>query len=60
MKEFDFPDPYLLVSNFNPVNHADNVTETSVFKLMSYTRMVTFLFSTCVSMSKHLHNLRWL
>jgi len=31
MKEFDFPDPYLLVSNFNSVNHADNVIETSVF-----------------------------
>lgn len=44
MKEFDFPDPYLLVSNFNSVNHADNVIETYVFKLMSYTYMVIFFY----------------
>lgn len=44
MKEFDFPDPYLLVSNFNSVNHADNVIETYVFKLMSYTCMVIFFY----------------
>jgi len=55
MKEFDFPDPYLLVSNFNSVNHADNVIETSVFKLVSYTCIDIFFYLVHVDLYPNIY-----